>query len=59
MVSGVKVSLILNLDYVSFHAGFITKLFSFDSGPCMACLVGMRDDMLLLHNWDNNYLFCS
>ena len=21
---------------------------------CAACLVGMRDDMLLLHNWDNN-----
>ena len=28
------------------------------AGPCAACLVGMRDDMLLLHNWDNNYLFC-
>ena len=24
------------------------------AGPCAACLVGMRDDMLLLHNWDNN-----
>ena len=24
------------------------------AGPCGACLVGMRDDMLLLHNWDNN-----
>ena len=23
-------------------------------GPCAACLVGMRDDKLLLHNWDNN-----
>ena len=29
------------------------------AGPCAACLVGMRDDMLLMHNWDNNYLFCS
>ena len=27
--------------------------------PCGAYLVRMRDDMLLLHNWDNNYLFCS
>ena len=33
---------------------------SFDSGPCMACLVRMRDDVLLLHKWGNNYLmFCS
>ena len=24
---------------------FITKLFSFDSGPCKACLVGMQNDM--------------
>ena len=24
------------------------------AGPCAACLVGMRDDKLLLHNWDNN-----
>ena len=22
-------------------------------------IFGMQDDMLLLHNWDNNYLFCS
>ena len=27
---------------------------SFDSGPCVACLVRMRDDVLLLHNWNNN-----
>jgi len=26
----------------------------FDSGPWLACLVRMRDDMLLLHIWDNN-----
>ena len=32
---------------------------SFDSGPCLACLVRMRDEVLLLHNGDNNYLFCS
>ena len=25
----------------------------------MACLVRMGDEVLLLHNWDNNYLFCS
>ena len=24
------------------------------AGPCAACLVGMSDDKLLLHNWDNN-----
>ena len=28
----------------------------FDTGPCVACLVRMRDEVLLLHNWDNNYL---
>ena len=28
---------------------------SIDSGPCVACLVRMRDDVLLLHNWDNNF----
>ena len=22
--------------------------------PCAACLVGVHDDVLLLHNWDNN-----
>ena len=26
------------------------------AGPCAACLVGMRDNMLLLHNWDNNII---
>ena len=31
----------------------------FDSGPWVASFVRMRHDMLLLHNWDNNYLFCS
>ena len=25
----------------------------------MACLVRMRDEVLLLHNWDSNYLLCS
>ena len=43
-----------NPDYVSFRVGymlqFITKLFSFNSGLCVACLVRMRDDKLLLHN---------
>ena len=29
------------------------------AGLCVACLLRMLDDMLLLHNWDNNYLFCS
>ena len=24
------------------------------AGACVACLVGMHDDKLLLHNWDNN-----
>ena len=24
-----------------------------------AYLLRMRDDMVLLHKWDNNYLFCS
>ena len=32
---------------------------SFDSGPCVACLVRMWDEVLLLNNWDNNCLFCS
>ena len=32
---------------------------SFDSGPCLACLVRMRDEVLLLHNGDSSYLFCS
>ena len=31
---------------------------SFDSGPCVACSVRIRD-VLLLHNWGKNYLFCS
>ena len=31
----------------------------FDSGPCVASLVRMRHDVLLLHDWDNDYLFCS
>lgn len=30
---------------------------SFDSWPCMACLVRMRDDVLLLHNWDNSNIY--
>ena len=33
---------------------------SFDSGPCEARLVNMRDNVLLLHSWDGRpYLFCS
>ena len=28
---------------------------SIDSGLCVACLVRMHDDVLSLHNWDNNY----
>ena len=32
----------------------------FDSGPSEACLVRMRDNVLLLHSWDGRpYLFCS
>ena len=30
---------------------------SFDSGPCEACLVSMRDNMLLLHSWDGRPYF--
>ena len=69
-VSGVKVAIHSSPNYVRFHVGemlqFITNLLhdstfrdSFDPGLCMACLVRMLDDVLLLHNWDNNYLFCS
>ena len=33
---------------------------SFDSGSNEACLVRMRDNVLLLHSWDGRpYLFCS
>ena len=32
---------------------------SFDSRQFAACLARMRDEVLLLHNWDSNYLFCS
>ena len=30
---------------------------SFDSGLCEACLVSMRDNMLLLHSWDGRPYF--
>ena len=30
---------------------------SFDSGPCEACLVSMRDNVLLLHSWDGRPYF--
>ena len=30
---------------------------SFDSGPCEACLVSMRDNVFLLHSWDGRPYF--
>ena len=30
---------------------------SLDSGPCEACLVSMRDNVLLLHSWDGRPYF--
>ena len=30
---------------------------SFDSGPCEACLVSIRDNVLLLHSWDGRPYF--
>ena len=32
---------------------------SFDSGPCVACLFILFDEVLSLHIWDDNYLLCS
>lgn len=34
-------------------------VYCFDSGPWVASVIRMRHDMLLLHNWNDNYLFCS
>ena len=30
-----------------------------DSALRVTCFVRMQDEVVLLHNWDNNYVFCS
>ena len=36
---------------------FLDVFWREDSGPCEACLVSMRDNVLLLHSWDERLYF--
>ena len=64
MQNGVTLFCCAKTNYIIARHAVYTRRFAFFravdrsfSEPCMVCLARIRDQMLLLHSWDNSYLF--